>query len=172
MKNSLILNWGVLACLGLTLSFCTQIEEPLKNGAEQASPEIVFQDCSDACKYADRKTFEISKECADCMMANYKANGFKFNLLNDPSSDVLRGFGLEAYEVLEIALKIEKNPGAQVFSMLGIYHGTGIQPNPKDTITKPEMIMVVNYPSKGGADDEEDDYYNFTQPCPNFCPEG
>lgn len=114
------------------------------------------------CPASPTSNYEITEECAQCMRDNFKANNYQFYAA--PSGSI-EGFLVAHTELTEILKDLNADNKAKVYSMMGIKataDGSGGQ-----NIVSDIYHQVQTPDGVGGYSSV---YYDFTQPCPNFCP--
>lgn len=112
-------------------------------------------DCSSICGRSG-SSYEISKDCADCLKANYIQNGNKFPpYTKSPATKAgLNGFHIDMDEVRDILDEARANGDSEVMFHFGVMG---------DNVNTPKGIWEVK------ERDGSYTYYDFVNPCPDFC---
>lgn len=125
--------------------------------AELAAP--AYKTCN--CPTKPTKNYEISADCANCMRDNFALNNYQ---LPKGTAGPIKGFKVAYKELQEI---VGDGSDIEVFTMMGIRatdNGSGGQDIEAD------IFHQVQTAGRDGAA-ATSVYYDFTQPCPNYCPE-
>ena len=121
--------------------------------------------CEEICKRRSKSSFKISKACAACIESNYKQADYRFPSLD---GEKIRGFEVRQKELVEILNSIGKDSTARVFALLAI--GDSISTSTQKTVQVPELVFVVEK-IDNATNGHTFSYYDFTRPCPNYCPD-
>jgi hypothetical protein len=133
------------------LSSCDTMTTSTETDIAKEVVAPLLQDCEGFCGLGDPiGVFDRPKACYDCMVANYATNGYVFP--KTPDGKDYKGFLIQHGELQEM-LEAIGDTTATVHAMMGIM-GEG-----KD----PHLVFAVK--SEGAFS-----YYDFTTPCPNYCP--
>lgn len=160
MKNLLIIN--LFCCLMMFCISCgnTVDEQRGDKGMEKpeflGEPEIALSSCADVCPAENPGNYEISKECYDCITGNFKSNAYQFTPYLGQSA---KGFKISEAELSELLLQMRENEDASLYAMMGMK----VTDSCGEGEAEPELTFVVK-------DGGEFTYFDFTTPCPNFCP--
>lgn len=135
-------------------SFDKNIKSESNNPSEarlEISNSLDFSDCKALCGASNPNSFEVGSECYECLVDNFEANDHQFP---EVGGEALKGFNIDAMEIKEIYEGINDFKKAKVHVMMGLM---------KDN-SNPHAIFVVK-------EGEEFTFYDFTNPCPTYCPD-
>ena len=118
-------------------------------------------DCTTLCPTnPSNGDYSISKACADCMRSNFVNNNYQIPQYNGSS---IKGFDVATAELTEILNDIDPGNTAEVFTMLGVRANA-------TSLTEPEVVFVLKE-TNTTTQAVTFTYYDFTRPCPTFCPD-
>ncbi len=106
-------------------------------------------------------SFQISEECAFHMKCKYEQSGYKFpRVLNNRNPlEEATGFLIDHGELAKILSNMNPNNTNSVYVMLGI------------TDNNEPDVFFVQQSVKPGTVKADYKYYDFTSPCPTWCPQ-
>ena len=122
-------------------------------------------DCEVYCKRDEKSPFSISEKCAECIQENYRNHDYSFP---EFAGKKVRGFEVQQKELKDILNAIGPDTTARVFALLAI--GDSLTHESQAHVQVPELVFVVekiDNSTKG----QSFTYYDFTRPCPNYCPD-
>jgi len=166
MKQLLILSYTLL------LSF---LYLPSCDNSLEAEVTINYTDCGIICNYLKvDSTFAITEACAKCLVSNFRENGYNFPDENANPQKKVKGFEMRNAEIVDFFKYIQRDSSSfsnetTIFGIFGIYHGQ-VSKDSKEIVTSSHQFFEVQLASTMKVGEYEYTYYNFIQPCPEFCP--
>ncbi len=170
MKKGLL-----IVCAILYVAMCSVLVLACNNepSAEESSPDVFTFDkkCMALCdKSKQPGKYEISKDCADCMKDNYKKKDKKKKMegLKLMARDSILGFNIQVAELQEMLDTLKAHGGGNVYAMLAV---RDTMEGKKEKLV-PELVFQVepNANQNKVADGGGSQYFDFTRPCPDYCP--
>lgn len=187
MNKLLLFKLSIILGLFVFLSSC-ETEATNSSDGEQSETEAKgkFKDCfktSDCLTLTgdpkSKEDYIISKECYECLTGNYKSNGSKFSKYLDPISkdgpgivtvDAPRGFHVPHGELREMLDNIQSPETAEIYIMLGLE--TEADKVPHAIFLVKDRVVGDSLAEGTAARGREIVLpYDFTTPCPNYCPD-
>ncbi len=145
----------------LSLAICCFVlscdrENPVSQDNSSCTPP------TDNCAPLPRDPFQISPQCAFYMKCQYQENSYEFPKVNTPGGlKNVTGFLIDHGELITMLNQLgATNTTDSIFVMLGIN---------KNNIADVFFVAQSQSPSKPSTTTYS--YYDFTSPCPTWCPE-
>lgn len=164
LRISILLGMALagIACLVLACDTATPAEEAAETSTPDTSAAIDTS-CYHSCSAQTPGSYEISAACSECMRKNFADEGYQFPKYHDQP---VRGFRIAQDELREILNDIGSDSTAQVYAMLAIRDSFDSRNN--EVVPIPELVFVMSQTDSAGTNYT---YYDFTKPCPDWCPD-
>jgi len=142
-----------LLCLALFIS-CKNQTDPVITPDPGVKKTAMTNNCGTICP-SDGIGYQISDACANCMINAYQNSGGSH--LN-PSD--IKGWEIQYDELVQIMSNIPNPEDTKIFAMVGMKDSLEIVFQIQKQVMKKGNVVIEN------------DYYDFTTPCPDSCPDG
>ncbi len=152
-------SWSAMAMLILFLYCCKSETNSQTPKAADAEGTVSQTSCIQQCMN-DTTPYQLSSACGECMINNYQNSTTSLFV-----PEKIKGFEIDHAELVDLLNDMNANTGSKLYAMLSV---KSEKINGK-IVNSPELVFQVQY--NDGVSGYQSDYYDFTQPCPNTCPE-